>query len=69
MLLKQLFPAIQSVWWDIIAFGIQQSHPIPLSYIPGWCHPMTVKSEKVVGVKAGDSGVLFGYQVDEVTHT
>ena len=28
-----------------------------------------VNSESVVGIRPGDSGVLIGYQVDELTHT
>ena len=30
---------------------------------------MTQSTLKLVGIKHGDSGVIFGYQVDNLTHT
>ena len=55
-----------------------ESHPIPPpslhggkgSSFPGLVpSDDKVDSESAVGIKPGDSGVMIGYMVDEVTHT
>ena len=58
--------------------GLAESHPIPLLCLhngEGSTFPSLVpsddmvNSESVVDIKPGDSGVVIGYQVDELTHT
>ena len=58
--------------------GLAESHLIPLPSLQGGegssfldlvpCSDM-VNSESVVGIKPADSGMVIGYQVDELTHT
>ena len=77
MLLNQLFPSHPNYIWAY-NFGGLGSHPIPLpslhdgegSSFPGLVPSNDmVNSESAVGVKAVDSGVVIGYQIDEFTHT
>ena len=52
--------------------GLSENHPIPLPSLHArsllfqvLSHLMTHNSKSVVDIKAGDSGVVLGYQVDE----
>ena len=63
---------------EYTAFGVQQSHLIPLPSLhggkgcpfPNLVPPdYTVDSESIVGIKLSDSGVVIGYQVDVFTCT
>ena len=68
-------PAIQSVWQGIQLWGLS-SRPIPPPSLHGreklfWGlvpPDDTVNSKFMVGIKAGDSGVVMGYQIDDSTH-
>ena len=58
--------------------ALAESHPITLPFLhgeEGSSFPGLVPSDDIVnsesamGIKAGDSGMMIGYQVDEFTHT
>ena len=73
MLLSHLFPSHPKYMVGHNSFGdLPESHPIPLpslhggeeSSFPGlFPSDDTVNSESVLDIKAGDSGVMIGYQV------
>ena len=70
MLLNQLSPSHSNYMlghttleaWHFLHGGEGSSFP---GLVP---HNDMVDSESLVGIKCGDYGVVFGYQVDEFTH-
>ena len=77
-MLTQLSPAIPSIWRDVQHCSLAESHltcPCLLhggegSSFPGLAPPNDiVNSESMVAIKASDSGVMIGYQVDKFTNT
>ena len=77
LLLSLLFPNHPIYMVGHTALGAWQSHPIPLpslydgegsstGLVPS---DNTVNSESVMDIKPGDSSVVIGYQVDELTCT
>ena len=76
MLLNQVSPSHSKYMVGHTTFGAWQSHLIALpslhggegSSFPGLLpSDDIVNSESVVAIKPGDSGVVIGYQVDELT--
>ena len=59
------------------ALRVLQSHKIPPpslhgmegSTLPGFVTADMASSNPVMGITAGDSSVVIGYQVDEISHT
>ena len=76
IMLLNCAPAIPLIWWIYSFGGSAVSHLMPLpslhgrdgSSFPG-LSAADVNSESVVGIQPGDSGMMTGNQVDELTHT
>ena len=55
--------------WQNYAVPLHSLHSREQSSLPGIVPPSdSVDSKSVVGIKPGDSSVMIGYQVDEVTY-